>query len=131
MSIELRMLVYSAALLFILILVQAQAGVAAEGLARMAGPRDDVPSPTGFAGRAKRTVNNHIEGLVVFAPLLIAAVIAHRVNHWTAMGAQFYFFGRLAHAALYLLGVPWLRSIAYMVTVAGMVLVFLADIGVI
>ena len=131
MIIELRMLAYSAALLFVLILVQAQAGVAAQGLGRMAGPRDDVPPPTGFAARAKRTVENHIEGLVVFAPLLLVAVLGHRTNHWTALAAQFYFFGRLAHAGLYLLGVPWLRSIAFMVGVAGMVLLFLVDISVI
>lgn len=130
MGIELHMLVYSTALLFVLIMIQAQAGVADEGLGKMAGSRDDVPPPKGFASRAKRTVNNHIEGLVVFAPLILAAVIAHRTNHWTALAAELYFFGRLVHAPLYLLGIPWIRSVAFMVGVAGIVLIFLADVGV-
>jgi uncharacterized MAPEG superfamily protein len=124
------MLVYSAALLFVLIMVQAQAATTQEGLGRMAGPRDDVGPPTGFALRAKRTANNHIEGLVVFAPLLLAAVLAHRTDHWTALGAELFFFSRLAHAALYLLGVPWVRTIAFLVGVAGMALIFLADLTV-
>jgi uncharacterized MAPEG superfamily protein len=130
MIVELRMLVASAALLFVLVFIQAQAGISAQGFAEMAGNRDGMPPPTGFAGRSRRTVDNHIEGMAVFAPLLIAAVLSHRVNHWTAIGSQFYFYGRLVHAPVYLLGLPWIRSLAYMVCVAGMAFIFLSDVGV-
>jgi uncharacterized MAPEG superfamily protein len=71
-----------------------------------------------------------MEGLVMFAVFILAAVVGQRTNHWTAQGAELYFFGRLVHAPLYLAGVPWLRSIAFMVCVAGMALVFLSDVGV-
>jgi uncharacterized MAPEG superfamily protein len=130
MAIELKMLVDSAALLFVLIFIQAQAGISAQGLGKMAGNRDDLPHPSGFAGRAQRTVANHIENLVLFGAFVLAAVVAGRTNHWTALGSQLFFFGRLAHAPLYLVGVPWLRSVAFMVSVAGMALVFLSDVGV-
>lgn len=130
MAIELKMLVDSAALLFVLIFIQAQAGISAQGLGQMAGSRDHLAPPSGFAGRAQRTVNNHIENLVLFGAFVLAAVVAGRTNHWTALGAQLFFFGRLAHAPLYLAGAPWLRSVAFMVSVAGMALVFLSDVGV-
>jgi uncharacterized MAPEG superfamily protein len=130
MAIELKMLVDSAALLFVLIFIQAQAGISAQGLGKMAGSRDDLPSPSGFAGRAQRTVTNHIENLVLFGAFVLAAVVSGRTNHWTALGSQLFFFGRLAHAPLYLSGVAWLRSVAFMVSVAGMALVFLSDVGV-
>ncbi len=130
MIIELQMLVASAALLFVLIMIQAQARISAEGLQRMAGNRDDLGQPTGFSARAKRTVENHIEGLVMFTAFVLAAVLAHRTNAWTALGAQIFFYSRLAHAALYLVGTPWLRSLAFMAGVAGMALIFLTDVGV-
>jgi uncharacterized MAPEG superfamily protein len=130
MGIELRMLVYSTALLFVLIFIQAQAGVSAQGLGKMAGSRDGLPPASGFAGRAQRTVNNHIENLVMFTAFVLAAVLANRTNHWTALGSQLYFFARLAHAPLYLMGIPWLRSVAFMASVAGMALIFLSDVGV-
>ena len=130
MIIELQMLVGSAALLFVLTIIQAQAGVAKHGLEAMAGSREKMEPPAGFAGRAHRAVVNHIEGLAIFAPLLLAAVISHKTNSWTALGAQGYFYGRVAHAGLYLFGVPWLRSVAYIVCVVGGALVFLTDVGV-
>ena len=45
MSVELTMLVYATALLLVLVLVQATAGVLAQGLPAMAGARDDLPPP--------------------------------------------------------------------------------------
>jgi len=130
MIVELRMLVYSAALLFVLVFIQAQAGISAQGFSEMAGNRDGMAPPTGFAGRARRTVDNHIEGMAIFAPLILAAILGHRINHWTAIGTQFYFYGRLVHAPVYLLGLPWIRSLAFMVCVAGMAFIFLSDVGV-
>jgi uncharacterized MAPEG superfamily protein len=130
MVVELRMLVWSAILLLALILMQAGAGVAANGLRAMAGNRDHLPPPKPFPARAKRTVDNHIENLVVFAPLLVAAVLSHHTGPWTALGAQLYFWGRLAHAMLYLAGVPYIRPLAYGVSLAGMTMIILADLGV-
>ncbi len=59
MSVELTMLVYSAALLLVLVLAQALAGVVAQGPSPMAGPRDNLPPPKPFRARMVRVVNNH------------------------------------------------------------------------
>lgn len=131
MSIELRLLAYSVALLFVLIVIQASAGVLAHGSKTMAGPRDVMPADTKFQSRGKRTVANHIEGLALFAPLVLIAAIAHVSNEWTVLGARLFFYSRLAHAVLYLAGVPWLRALAWFVGVIGTVMVFLAVVGVI
>lgn len=130
MSVELRMLVYSAILLLVLILIQAGAGLIAVGVAPMAGNRDDLPPPTPFQARSKRVVANHIENLVVFAPLLLAAVLAHRTGSLTALGAELFFWGRLVHGAVYLAGIPWIRTLAHAVTLTGAGLVILTDLGV-
>lgn len=129
MTIELTMLVYSVALLFLLILIQALAGVLAQGLPEMAGSRDNLPEPKAFQARTKRLVDNHREGLALFAPLVLVAAVAHISNPATVLGAQLFFYARVVHALLYLVGVPWIRPLAWGVGIAGTVLVFAPLIG--
>src|ERR1700760_2696894 len=129
MTVELNMLVYSTALLLLLVLTQGPVGVRAQGLQPMAGPRDDLPEPKPFQARTKRVVDNHREGLTMFAPLILAAVGAHATNHWTALGAQLFFYSRLAHAALYLVGAPMVRPLAWAVGLAGTLMVLVALLG--
>ena len=126
MSVELTMLVYSAALLLALVFIQANAGVRAQGVAAMAGPRDQLPPPKPFQARALRVVDNHREGLTIFAPIVLAAALAHVSNHWTVLGSQLFFYSRAAHAVLYLAAVPWVRPLAWAVGLAGTVMVLLA-----
>ena len=130
MSPELTMLAYSAALLAVVILFHATLGILDNGLVTMAGNRDALPADKTLSARAKRTAANHIEWMVVFAPLVLIAALADISNQWTILGAQLFFYGRLAHAPLYIIGIPWLRSAAWFVTIAGTVLVFLALIGI-
>jgi len=59
MSVELTMLAYAAGLLLVLVLIQATAGVLAQGVAPMAGSRDGLPEPKPFQARTKRVVDNH------------------------------------------------------------------------
>ena len=46
MSVELTMLAYSVALLFVVILIQANVGIMAQGLMPLANSRDDLPPPS-------------------------------------------------------------------------------------
>ncbi|MGE0620967.1 MAG: MAPEG family protein [Pseudomonadales bacterium] len=126
MTIELTMLVYSVALLFLLILVQALAGVLAQGLSAMAGSRDHLGEPGVFQARTKRIVDNHREGLLLFAPLVLVADATGVSTEWTVLGAQLFFYSRVVHALLYLTGVPWVRPLAWAAGIAGCVLIFAA-----
>jgi len=129
MTVELTMLVYCVALLFCLVVIQAVAGILAQGLAPLAGARDDLPPPKPFQARMKRIVDNHREGLTIFAPLVLVAALAQVSNQWTVLGAQLFFYARVVHAGLYLAGVPWVRPLAWGVGVAGTVMVFAALVG--
>ena len=129
MSVELTMLTYSAGLLFLLILIQASAGIRAQGLVAMANSRDGLPTPTGFHARMLRVVDNHREGLTLFAPLVLVAAAAHVSNGATVLGAQLFFYSRLAHAVLYLVGAPMLRPLAWALGLVGTVMVFAAICG--
>ena len=124
MTVELTMLVYSVVLLFLLIAVQGLAGVLAQGLPEMAGSRDNLPDPKPFQARTKRIVDNHREGLALFAPIVLVAAVAQISNPWTVLGAQLFFYARVVHAVLYLTGVPWVRPLAWGVGIVGTALVF-------
>lgn len=126
MTIELTMLVYSVALLFVLVLVQALAGVLTQGLPAMAGSRDHLGEPGVFQARTKRIVDNHREGLLLFAPLALVADATGISTEWTVLGAQLFFYSRVVHALLYLTGVPWIRPLAWAAGIAGCVLIFVA-----
>lgn len=129
MSIELLMLVLSVALLFALVLIQSTAGVLAQGLWQMAGSRDNLGEPTAWQSRTKRCVDNHREGLILFAPLVLIAAHMELSTSLTVIGAQLFFYSRVAHAIIYLLGLPYVRPIFWATGIAGTLMVFLALFG--
>jgi uncharacterized MAPEG superfamily protein len=123
MSVELTMLVYATALLILLVLIQATAGVLAQGLMPMANSRDNLPPPKPFQARTKRVVDNHREGLIMFAPLVLVAAVMQISTGATQLGAQLFFWARVAHAVLYLLGAPMVRPLAWAVGLVGTLMV--------
>lgn len=126
LTVELTMLALSVALLFVLILIQSSAGAMAQGAETMAGNRDNMGPPTAWQARTKRLVDNHREGLALFAPLVLIAALTGVSTPMTVLGAQLFFFSRVAHAIIYLAGWPWVRPIAWLVGIAGTVMIFLA-----
>lgn len=131
MTTELLMLTLSAGLLLLLVLIQATVGVMAQGAMPMAGSRDNLPAPTKMQSRTLRIVDNHREGLTIFAPLILTAAILQISNQWTVLGAELFLVGRFAHAVIYLAGWPLIRPLAWVASIAGTVMVFLALLGVI
>ena len=126
MSIELTMLVCSVALLIVLIVIQSTSGVLEQGLEQMAGSRDNLKPPGVFPARTKRIVDNHREGLLIFAPLVLVAATVGLSTELTVLGAQLFFYSRLAHALVYLLGVPWVRPLFYLIGMVGCLMILFA-----
>lgn len=129
MTVELWALIYVTALLIALVLIQTVAGIFSNGLAMQASNRGDCPPPGKFLARATRTVDNHREGLLMFAPLVLIGAVIDVSTATTVLGAQLFLWTRVAHAALYLIGVPWLRAGAWGVGMAGIVMVLIGVLG--
>ncbi len=128
MPLELLMLALSVALLFVLIVIQAAAGAQAQGLDVMAGHRDDMKAPSAWQARTKRCVDNHREGLILFAPLILVAAQLGISNDLTVWGAQLFFYSRVAHAVVYLAGLPKIRPLVWAIGIVGTIMVFVAVI---
>jgi uncharacterized MAPEG superfamily protein len=125
MSPDLQYLLFSVVLCFVQMLVAATGANQQVGLNTLAGNREGLPELTGWAGRAKRAHNNMTENLVLFAALVLVAAVAGKANAMTALGAAIFFWARLAYAVVYLIGVPWLRTLLWFVAVIGMIIIAL------
>jgi uncharacterized MAPEG superfamily protein len=121
---ELALLVWSVLLTFVQMLIAVTGATLQVGLPTLAGNREGVAPCTGWAGRAARAHHNMLESLVLFAVLVLVAVAAGKTNATTLLGAQLFFWARVAYAAVYLAGIPWLRTGVWFVSVVGLVLIF-------
>jgi uncharacterized MAPEG superfamily protein len=128
MTTEMMYLVWSVALTFIIMLVALLGAMSEVGLPKLAGNREDMPRFAGWAGRATRAHLNMLESLVLFAILVLVAQAANIHTAGTLLGAQLFFWGRVAHALIYIAGLPWLRTLAWAVSVVGLIMLFSAVI---
>ncbi len=129
MSVELMMLVYSAALFLIIILAQAGLAIAQNGLMSQAGSRDNLPEPNILRQRMQRLTANMQENLVLFAIAVLAASAAGISNETTVMGASIFFYARVAHAIVYTFGWPMIRPLFYFAGLYGTVIIGLQVVG--
>jgi len=92
------------------------------GLGNRDEPLSGLPP---WAQRARRAHMNMVENLAPFAAVVLIAHVAGRNNGLTVLGAELFFWGRIAHAATYIAGLtPW-RTLAFAVSQTGTLLVFL------
>ena len=123
MPIELKLLVLSALLALVQMIVAAAGAQSQVGLNVLAGNREWMPPLTGWPLRAQRAHLNLLENLVVFAIFVLVANATGRLNETTALGANLFFWGRVAYALVYVLGVPWIRTLIWGVSVAGLLVI--------
>jgi len=123
MPIELKYLVASVLLFIVMISIQSFMGIFHQGLIPLVGSRDKLKDDNVIISRAKRANQNMIEALVIFAPLVLVAAQTNSFNSTTAIGAMLFFWGRAAFAPLYWIGVAWLRTLAWFVSVAGILMI--------
>jgi uncharacterized MAPEG superfamily protein len=92
----------------------------------MANPsrRDKLQSP--WAERLYLAHTNAVENLIIFAPLvLILDSMGHSTTS-TVIACAVYFWARLAHAIVFTMGVPVLRTLCFLVSFAAQVALVLA-----
>jgi len=114
-------------LALIQILAAGAARTAELGAKWNAGARDgDTPPPGKLAGRLMRAQANLFETLPLFAAAVIMAHVAGKDGLVTAVGAHLYVLGRVVYLAIYALGIPYLRSLVWLASTAGLVAIIVA-----
>jgi uncharacterized MAPEG superfamily protein len=127
MSFELVMLAGAIVWGFLQLVAAAQTANAQYGLRWAASPRDAAMPPLNrIAGRVERNFRNYMETFPLFvaAVLIVQAAGVHdALTHW---GAIAYLGGRIIFSALYVSGVPLVRSLFWNVAAFGMLAVLAA-----
>lgn len=125
LTVDLRMLVYSAFLSLILWMPYMLAAMGARGVGRVAGyPTGGYADLPDWAQRAHRAHLSLVENIVPFAALVLVAHMTGAANEATALGARLFFWARVVQAAVHIAGVPWLRTIAFLVGWVGNLIIF-------
>ncbi len=122
---ELTLLVWSVVLAIVHMVIAVHALVSTKGLMAAIGNRENLPELPGWAGRAVRANRNMAENLPLFAAAALVAAVMGTSNSMTILGAQLFFWGRIAYAVCYLGGLKWLRTLSWTVSIVGVVLILL------
>ncbi|OJF91883.1 MAPEG family protein [Pararhizobium antarcticum] len=116
------MVAWSFALLVFHISLQGMLATRELGSAWNAGPRDGDKKPSGaLAGRAARALSNFLETYPAFVGLALALAIVGDASGWGLIGAGIWFAGRLVYIPLYMAGIPYLRSLVWLGSVGGLI----------
>ena len=97
--------------------------VTTNGLLSSENYKDPTARPVPlWAQRANRAHLNAVEVFAPYAALVLVAHVGGLANDTTAYWAMFFFWARLAHAIVYMLGIPYIRTVIF-------VLGFVAIVG--
>ena len=128
MSTELTLLAWTLVLAIVQIMLPAQLRTKEVGLPYNASPRDrPAPVPPGvLTGRLLRAQSNLMETLPIFIAAVLIVQVAQLNSSLSYWGAMLYFWGRVAHLPLYAFGIPYVRTLAFLVSLVGLILLLVA-----
>jgi len=112
MTIEMSYLAMYGLFLVLLILIQVLLSGQQHGLLVLFGNRENLTS-TGIAERAERAVQISIFSMALIAPSVLMLAYADRSSSNTAFAMQVFLAARIIYAACFIIGITYLRTIAW------------------
>ncbi len=90
------------------------------GDAFLFSPRDANVTAKGLVcGRATRALRNYVENLVPFVALDLALIVT---QHAGGLGATLWIIGRVIYLPIYLAGIPYIRTAAWLLSIVGLLM---------
>lgn len=131
MPVELTIIAWGMILLLIHIFAAAHVKTKQYGATWNMGARDaHLPPLNPIAGRLSRAEANYKETLPIAIVALIGVVVAGRTSEWTAMGGWIWLGARVVYLPLYAAGVPVVRTIIFMASLAGLLIALWPLLGI-
>ena len=115
MTPELVSLTWVAALTAIMWIPYTLNTIAVRSLMDVVGYPEDPKPLAPWAERMKKAHYNSVENFVLFAALVLVANAADISNASTVLVCKVYFWARLVHFMAYTMGIPWVRTLAFVV----------------
>ena len=123
MTYELWILVWAAILGIVQVGLPPVFAMSRKGYAKWnAGPRDGDFDMGPLAGRLNRAFANFKETFVFFAVIVVALAFAGKSSELSRWGADIYLAARIFYIPLYAFGVVGVRSLAWIVSLAGILM---------
>src|SRR3546814_9202656 len=130
MAVELKILAWSCVLLLVHIFAAAHIKTRQYGAKWNMGARDEeLPPLDPVGGGLVRAQANFLETYPIAIIVLLGVVIAGKTSGTTALGGWLWLGARAVYLPLYGMGVPMVRTIAYLVSMVGLALVFQAFVS--
>ncbi|WP_293776440.1 MAPEG family protein [uncultured Oxalicibacterium sp.] len=127
MSIELTLLACTLLLAIAQIMFAAFLRTRETGTAYNTSARDDEGPPVGkLTGRMQRAQSNLFETLPLFAAAVLIVAVAGREGTLSLYGCWLYLLARIVYVPLYALGIPVVRTLVWLVSLAGLLMVIAA-----
>lgn len=124
MSTELAVLAWGCILALVHVFVAVRFKTRQYGTKWNVGARDEeLPPPQPIVGRLARAQANFFETFPIFAAAVLIVAVADLGDRWTAIGAWLWLGARIVYLPLYASGVPVVRTVAFLASVAGIALV--------
>jgi len=124
MPVEIRIAALGAVLLIVQIVIATQLKTNQYGAKWNVGPRDEAaPAPSPAAGRMIRAQANFEETFPIAIVALLGVVLANKTSASTALGGWIWLGARVVYIPLYAAGVPVVRTLCWMVSLVGLVMV--------
>jgi len=129
MTTDLTLAAYAVALTWLMVMSGAvikSRGWSFAGFKVAVGNRESLEAATGVAGRADRAAKNMVENLPLFLGLVMVAHLGGRGGDRVVLGAHVWFWARVVYWPVYLIGIPYLRTLIWYVSIAGLAVIFTA-----
>ncbi len=123
MNSSLNLVVYAALLTWVTIMIASTIrtrGWTPQGLMLAFGNRDNLPAVTPISGRAERAAQNTVVNFALFAALVIVAEMIAVNFRLVGTGAMLFLWERVVYVPIYLIGIPYLRTLTWLVSVVGL-----------
>lgn len=126
-SVELQILFCAILLGIIQLFLAVLTGLRSAGLAWAAGPRDEARAHPGrIAGRLERAFENFLETFPFFAAAVLLVHVLAKSSHTSVLGSQVYIWARVLYVPAYVIAIPFVRTLIWAASLAGILMVLAA-----
>jgi uncharacterized MAPEG superfamily protein len=127
MTTELTLLAWTLVLALVQIMLTANLRTAETGIQYNASARDgEAPPPRPVTARLQRAQANLFETLPLFIGAVLIAHVSGSEGDLTLWGCWMYLVARIVYIPLYAAGIPYVRSLVWLVSLAGLIMVLAA-----
>ena len=111
-------------LVLLTILLQVVGSTGQLSMGYLMSSRDEPRGLTGMTARIDRALNNSVVAMALFAPAILLLVVLERTSETSLLAAQVFLIARIIYLPVYALGVPAIRTLAWLAGYAATAILY-------